>query len=349
MYVWLKTAVGALMVANFSVPLYTVLANRHLWDEPMVVLAGNMSLSCFLSGLAVILIGVYDLLGLKVSTLCKVLQYLGFGFGIAFKVGQICMAVDQFVAIVHPLRHFFIMIRARPWLLTGIWFVCGVQVLFGLVVNIFDLDTFADSVLDANGTMFPECRWESSLADVFVIAYEIQVTVFSLSTASLLIYTGLVGVRVKRRVRKSQQRQRGIEDIGNETFFDNFRAFKRIAIVLSLTILVDIVGPLIRFVSRWYPMPKVNGFLHQVRLLALIFEGWAYGLLNAKLRTAYRRTLCSHCSSRPAAPSVSVFMPGPSKLRPAAPSVSVVMPGPSKLRPAVESIGDVVSADMCSA
>ena len=45
LYVWMKTVVGALLAANFSIPLVTVLANRDLWDEPMAVLAGNMSLT----------------------------------------------------------------------------------------------------------------------------------------------------------------------------------------------------------------------------------------------------------------------------------------------------------------
>ena len=42
-------------------------------------------------------------------------------------------------------------------------------------------------------------------------------------------------------------------------------------------------------------MPKFSGFMHQVRLLAFIFEGWAYGLANAKLRAAYRNVICGMC------------------------------------------------------
>ena len=62
--------------------------------------------------------------------------------------------------------------------------------------------------------------------------------------------------------------------------------------VLSLTVSLDIVAPLLRISSRWYPRPMLNGLLHQVRLFGLIFEGWAYGLLNAKLRAAYKKTFC---------------------------------------------------------
>ena len=103
----------------------------------------------------------------------------------------------------------------------------------------------------------------------------------------------------EHRIRKDLcRRDRELGDIGSQKFFDNFRAFKKIIAVLSLTLIMDIVAPIIRFTNRWYPMPRLAGFLHQVRLLAFIFEGWAYGLLNTKLRAAYRKTLCGDSAFR---------------------------------------------------
>ena len=193
MYNWVKTVVGALLAVNFSVPLYTVASNRHLWDEPMAMLAGNMSLACALDGLIIMLIGIYDLVQLNITALCRSFQYIGFGFGIAFKAGQVCMALDQFVAVFYPLRHFPIMMRFRPWMFAATWLMWGVQIVLGLFVNILDLETFADNVLDRiNSTLlFPECRWESSLADVYTIVFELQLITFSMATACLLIYTAV--------------------------------------------------------------------------------------------------------------------------------------------------------------
>ena len=62
--------------------------------------------------------------------------------------------------------------------------------------------------------------------------------------------------------------------------------------VLSLTTVMDIITPIFRILSRWYPRPKLNGMLHHLRLIGFILEGWAYGLLNMKLRAAYRKMFC---------------------------------------------------------
>ena len=328
-YIWVKTIVGALLAVNFAVPLYTVVSNRHLWDEPMAVLAGNMSLACAMDGLAIMLIGIYDLIKLDINGLCRSLQYLGFGFGIAFKAGQLCMAVDQYVAVFHALRHFPIMERARPWLFGATWLTWIMQIIFGIFANIFDLETFADSTIDStNATLvFPECRWESALANVYTMVFEVQLVSFSLATAGLLIYTGVTGHRIKKKlIRAQKQRNSMFGDDDNQKFFDNFRAFKKIIAVLSLTVVMDIVAPINRFANRWYPMPQLAGFLHQVRLLAFIFEGWAYGLLNAKLRAAYKKTLCGTCCNHPDTHAVSPEIQSHPKHQKSVYAINVITP-----------------------
>ena len=297
-YVWTKTAVGSVMAANFAVPLFTILRNRHLWDDPMVMLAGNMSLVCSLSGLVIVLIGLYDVFQLKIDLLCRSMQYVGFSLGIEMKVAHVCMALDQFVAVTHPLRHFTLMMRARPWLFAGTWLTGAAHVMFGAAAIGMHLETFAEAQhgVDNDTRLFPECRWESSLANVYTIVLELESAMLSLLTAGLLLYTGIIGHRTSVSIRNDQRRLQ--DTAGDQAFFEKYSAFKRILLVLSLVVTLDIVSPVVRLVSRWYPMPRLNGFLHLVRVLGFIFEGWSYGLLNLKLRAAYKRTFCGVCLSR---------------------------------------------------
>ena len=296
LYEWVKTGVGTLLTANFAVPLCTVVSNRHLWEEPMAVLAGNMSLTCTLVGITAVLIGIYDLAHFQSITLCRFLMYTSFGVGLAFKMAQVCAAVDQVVAVVHPLRHYSIMMRARAWLFAATWITCAAQLAFGFVAHLLDMQTFSENVVtQGNYTAFTGCRWETTLADVYTVIVEVEMVTFSLITASLLVYTGVIGYRLKvRLVRRERQLQNNGVNSGddNQTFFENYRAFKKILMVLSLTVTMDIVAPILRISSRWHPRPKLNGLLHQLRLFGFIFEGWAYGLLNTKLRAAYRKTFC---------------------------------------------------------
>ena len=83
LYAWVKTVVGLLMTANFSVPLVTVLINRQLWEEPMAVLAGNMSLTSTLLGIFIVFIGLYDVTDFQRDSVCLFLQYGGFAAGLA--------------------------------------------------------------------------------------------------------------------------------------------------------------------------------------------------------------------------------------------------------------------------
>ena len=214
----------------------------------------------------------------------------------AVKMAQLCAAVDQFVAVVYPLRHYSVMMRARPWLFTATWITCAAQLTFGFVAHLLDMESFSEHVgTESNNTTFTGCRWETGMANVLTIVFELEMVTFSLVTASLLVYTGVVGYRFKARlVRRERQLQNNGVNSGedNQTFFENYRAFKKILMVLSLTVSLDIVAPILRISSRWHPRPKLNGLLHQLRLFGFIFEGWAYGLLNAKLRAAYRKTFC---------------------------------------------------------
>ena len=159
LYAWVKTAVGLLMTANFSVPLVTVLINRQLWEEPMAVLAGNMSLTSTLLGIFIVFIGLYDVTDFQRDSVCLFLQYGGFAAGLAFKVAQVCAAIDQYVAVTHPLHHYPIMIRARPWLFASTWITFALQIIIGLVAHFMNVETFSEHVgKQTNKSTFTGCR-----------------------------------------------------------------------------------------------------------------------------------------------------------------------------------------------
>ena len=237
LYAWVKALVGVLLVANFAAPLYTVASDRQLWDEPMAVLAGNMSLICMLFGITHLLVGVYDITQLDIPGLCQTLQHSSGGFGIAFKMAQVCMAVDQFVAVAYPLQHYTLMTRARPWLFAATWLTWAVQPIFGIFAAAFDLETHADKVHGhGNGSAaYPECRWEKSLAHIQVMLLEAQMIFFSMVTVGLFVYTLVVGHITKTRLNRQMQEleERGIMPQENRKFFDNFSFFKKIIWVFS--------------------------------------------------------------------------------------------------------------------
>ena len=114
---WIKVLVGGLLATNFALPLYTVVSNRELWDEPMALLAGNLSGICMVIGLMVMLVGMYDLTQLNVDSLCRLLHYNSLSLFVASKVTHVCLALDQFVAVTRPLHYYQTMERACPWLI----------------------------------------------------------------------------------------------------------------------------------------------------------------------------------------------------------------------------------------
>ena len=291
MFFLLKVAVGAALTVNFSLPLYTVARDRSLWDEPMAVLAANLSLYGALFGLCVTAIGLYDLLELWPWRVCLFLQYSAIGIMMAFKVAILCLAVDQAVAVLYPLYYYSVMARYLRRLLLSMVCLCAANTVLLLTAESKDLPTVAE-VMHSHGNdttiISSGCRWENAVAQEVMPLMEVQLLLPSLATAGLFTYTGVVGSRML----PASARLRIIYPT-HQQFVDNISAFKNIAYTLSLTLLLDISGIILRVVSYWFPVSSgLLAFLLQVRLFGFLLEGWVYGLSNRKLRMAYKKTFC---------------------------------------------------------
>ncbi|KAF0302945.1 hypothetical protein FJT64_025046 [Amphibalanus amphitrite] len=288
LYNWLKTVVGLLLTINYVLPLYTILSDRRLWEEPVAVLAGNMSFVCLFMGVNLSLIGAYDLLQLDTVALCRTLQYTGIGFGVASKMAQLCMAVDQFVAISRPLQHLSLMVRARCWLVAATWATWAVQFVLSSLTGALDLVTVADSVHGrGNGSVvYPDCRWETHYSVVFAMIVEMELVSFSLATIALFSYTFWVGYRTSRQLsRRGPEPQSEERQQQGRHFLHSYRVFKRVALVFSLTVTLDVVSPILRLASYWHTAPQLSGILHLLRLLGFTFEGsFNVNGVNKKMR-----------------------------------------------------------------
>lgn len=293
-YAAVKLSVGSLIAVNYSLPLFVVFFTQNLHDEPMAILAGNLALACFLFGVGLVFIAFYDLVGIRFRFICSFFQYSGGGFFVAFKVAQHAVAIDQFVAIVFPLRYNELMNRWLKKLVIITWLAWLWNLVSGEIDAWRGAKTFAEaSAVDGTkNKSFRGCRWETTYSVGLHFFGEIQMLMFSMATASLFIYTAYIGQKTKNRLMRLHLHVGGTISNKNKHFLDNYRAFKKICFVISLTVLLDIVGPVLRIASNWYPLPTINGFVHQLRLIGLIMEGWVYGLLNKKMKAAYKKVLC---------------------------------------------------------
>ena len=188
------------------------------------------------------------------------------------------------------------------------------------------METFADSTLGrGNGSLvFPECRWERALTTVFSTVSETELVLLVLGYTGLFLYTAVIGHRTRRRLTRGPRSHRP----DDRQFLENYGLFRRVAAVLALAVLLDVAEPAVRVTSRWWPMPQVAGLLHQARLFCAIFEGWAYGLLNKKLRAAYKTTLCRQ-SHRVAAQQAEVHRARTQRRRACTVSDAVPPPQPA--------------------
>ena len=287
---WTRTLVGVVVTACFAVPVYTAVSDRQLHEVPMAVLAGNLSVSGLLIGAVLLASGVYNLAQLQSRNACVIMQSTLLGSGVTFKFAHLCLAIDQFVAVVFPLRHHRRMARDVFWLLlaTGIIWICIVSIL--LSTAWLDLETVGEKAYSSvNGTdEYAGCIWSDVLTNVGLHVLEGMLLTSSLITLILLIATGVIGSRAKAQLQRMLPQQPPDEstDHGRQRFLAVFSKFKITCAVLSLTYVFDLfVALLIRFNE---PMKPAN-FIDQLRSIGFFIEGLAYGLLNTQMRAAYMK------------------------------------------------------------
>ncbi|KAF0311093.1 hypothetical protein FJT64_018053 [Amphibalanus amphitrite] len=291
MLAWVKVAVGMLVMATFVLPLFTVGKFRRLRDEPMAVLVAMLAGFDFTFGILLTSLGVLEIT-LGYVPFCSAIQYLVVASAGAVKIATLGLAVDQYTAISNPLRYHCLMERRLPWLIAASCFqfvqLTGVGGLFHAAGAI---TWYEFSHPGQNGTaLFAGCRWESSVSNTYIFTFEIQLFLSSVATSLLMLYTARVGSLHGRALRNRwKQGEQG--DSEQDRFIENFRAFKKILKLISLSLLLDVTTPVFRLYQRWHAMPTIAGVLHVLRLGCTILEGSTYGLMNRSLRKAYKDLL----------------------------------------------------------
>ena len=288
----LKIAVAALLLLNYSVPLWVLGSDEDLRDHPMVMLVTNLTLVDFVFALVFLVMGLADVVSPEGVPLpvCASMHYIFTGMILAWKVATLFLAVDQFVAVVHSLRYTEIMSTWVNRMLVITWSCVPILSLLGLVCHQLGLESSAE--FDRRVFGIEEeirlCRWELH-SHVFMLVLEMLMLLLSLITAGLFVYAAAQGMAHERHlVTQDQEAQGGF-------FLLRFKSFKRIVKVLFLVITIDIVGAGVRIGSRWSPGPELR-VLHKLRILCIAGEGWVYGLNNPAIRRAIAKFLgCSRC------------------------------------------------------
>ena len=135
LFVWSKVLVGALLMLNFSIPLLAIGRDPRLHDDPMPLLVFNLVLANFSFGAVLSLIGALDVVfseGAPLSV-CVSLQYIALGTALTIKAATLCLAVDQFIAVIHSLHYDNIMKVQLRRMLLFIWSWIPIVVLSGFV------------------------------------------------------------------------------------------------------------------------------------------------------------------------------------------------------------------------
>ena len=280
---FIRFCVGIVLSLVFAVPLAIIAKRPALCEESLVMLVINMTLTALSFAFLFAINSASDMVtGENTSVLfCLPVLSIGSSAFVAIKLSTFFLAVEQFVAIVYPLRHFSIMSRWVKKMIALNW-------LFILAHGLFCLISFfsgLESTLEFDKRVFgvehhvTQCRWER-LANVYMLSVEICLLLFSVSTCALLIYTAVQGIKHERRIAQ--------DDITSQTqhFVTHFKSFKRIVKVLMTLVVIEIVGAGFRIGSRWLLQSPLFSIIHNLRMLAVIVECWVYGYNSTTVRTA---------------------------------------------------------------
>ena len=292
---WFKVLVGVFLILNFSVPLVAIARDPRLLEEPAPLLVFNMVVAKFVFGALFLVIGTLDVLFADGAPLplCVSLQYLVMGAAHAMKAATVYLAVDQFVAIVHPLHYPAIMGDWLRWILLLTWCWIPIVGLYGLICYQLGMETAQEFDQRTLGTQdsAQECHWTKT-SFVVTVFFEVTLLLMSTTSAVLFFYTALRGLQQQRR-----NNRRGQVDETSQ-FFLRFKSFKRIVKVLLTFLTLDIIGAGFRISSHWWPLLTLSRVIHLFRIIFVIVEAWTYGLSYPAVRRALRQLFCGSTSQQ---------------------------------------------------
>ena len=296
-----RIGVGSLLMLVFLVLLLALVSNHSIRDEPRGKLVITLTLLGLTCGCALLTVAAADMATDEATPLPLCYSVLSFGIGaiIAFKLTALFLAVDQYVAVVRCLRYYTIMDVQVPRMVA---IVCACVLffgIFGLACFFFGMENTADFHQRVFGVQrnLTQCSWEK-MSGVYMLSGEIILLALALAVCVLACYTAAVGLKQQRRVTQD-------EELTPQTqrFITNFKSFKRIVKVLLVLLAFDILGCVVRIVSRWFPQSTVATLFQLVRFIGLVIECWTYGLGHATVRTELQKYLRRRCGTVPGVPA----------------------------------------------
>ena len=282
---WLRVSLAFLLTLVFGLPLAIIAKAGTFLDEPVVMLVLDMLTAAFLTCCVLAFMSTADALTANKTPplLCFPSLCLGTSIFVAFKLSTLFLAVEQFIAVAFPLRHFAIMSRWAKIMTAFTWVFVVLFASFGLLAYFLGLE----STLEFDRRMFgvqrhiSQCHWERA-ANVYVISCEVIVLLSSITSCALLIYTAIQGFKQERRLAPGDNSRE------TQRFIMRFKPFKRIFKVLLTLLVFDIVSAGFRIGSRWFLPSTMLAIIHSLRILGMTIECWTYGFSHRTVRNAIK-------------------------------------------------------------
>ena len=137
----MRVSLALLLTLIFGIALTIIAKVRNIRDKSVVMLVLNMVATAFLFCCLVAFVSTADVVTANSTPplLCFPSLSLGTGALIAFKLSTLCLAVEQFVAVVFPLRHLVIMSRWARRMIALTWLFVVLFTSFGLLAYFLGL------------------------------------------------------------------------------------------------------------------------------------------------------------------------------------------------------------------
>ena len=229
----------------FLLLLLILACKRSIREKPRGVLVIMLTLTGLTSGSVLFTVATADVVtGEAVPlTFCYPVLFFGIGTFVAFKMTVLFLAVDQFVSIVHSLRHYSIMSGWINWMIGMACFCILFFGLLGLACFHFELENTAEFHERVFGVKLhlTQCSWEV-MANVFMTTFEVAMLVLAIAVCALIIYTAVLGLRQEKLIAQEEDSQR------TRRFVTSFKSFKHIVKVLLMLLAIDIISCVYRVV-----------------------------------------------------------------------------------------------------